>query len=278
MTPQTQQEIAAGLDCPELLAARVVDDGQNNIVLDSGRLIVRLARHRRAEDELRQEAATLAVLAGRLPLAIPAPCIRPIGDRVVSVHSRLPGKALASIADLADAARAARNLAGFLHALHALPIELLPQAADNGQSVWRPLFETAATRLFPLLPTGAAETLAAGFASFLPTVPTLPQTIIHGDFGTGNILVSDGEIAGIIDFAGCSVGDPAYDLAGLVAGLGDEFLPLLDAHYPITTGTHDRIRFYRGLFAVEEALFGLEQGDERALQAGLDALASRTSS
>lgn len=35
---------------------------------------------------------------------------------------------------------------------------------------------------------------------------------IHGDFSTGNILINEQELAGIIDFGGMAVGDPSCDL------------------------------------------------------------------
>lgn len=35
---------------------------------------------------------------------------------------------------------------------------------------------------------------------------------IHGDFSSGNIIIKDGKLAGVIDFGGMGVGDPACDL------------------------------------------------------------------
>ena len=36
---------------------------------------------------------------------------------------------------------------------------------------------------------------------------------IHGDVSSGNLLVRDGKLAGVIDFGGTAIGDPACDLA-----------------------------------------------------------------
>ena len=36
---------------------------------------------------------------------------------------------------------------------------------------------------------------------------------IHGDLHPGNLLVCDGRLAGVLDFADLSAGDPATDLA-----------------------------------------------------------------
>lgn len=39
------------------------------------------------------------------------------------------------------------------------------------------------------------------------------NTLIHGDYTLDNVLVSNNEISGIIDWGGCDIGDPRYDLA-----------------------------------------------------------------
>ncbi|MGZ3609026.1 MAG: phosphotransferase family protein [Ktedonobacteraceae bacterium] len=41
----------------------------------------------------------------------------------------------------------------------------------------------------------------------------IPSTLIHGDFTVDNVLILDGKVTGIIDWAGGGVGDPRYDLA-----------------------------------------------------------------
>jgi aminoglycoside phosphotransferase (APT) family kinase protein len=38
-------------------------------------------------------------------------------------------------------------------------------------------------------------------------------TLIHGDFTIDNVLVRDGEVVGMIDWAGAAYGDPRYDVA-----------------------------------------------------------------
>jgi aminoglycoside phosphotransferase (APT) family kinase protein len=40
-----------------------------------------------------------------------------------------------------------------------------------------------------------------------------PPTLIHGDFTIDNVLVRDGNIAGVIDWSGGAFGDPRYDAA-----------------------------------------------------------------
>ena len=39
-----------------------------------------------------------------------------------------------------------------------------------------------------------------------------PPIWFHGDLHSGNLLANDGRLSAVIDFEGCSVGDPASDL------------------------------------------------------------------
>ena len=39
------------------------------------------------------------------------------------------------------------------------------------------------------------------------------ESWFHGDVAEGNLLLSDGQLAAVIDFGTCGVGDPACDLA-----------------------------------------------------------------
>jgi aminoglycoside 2''-phosphotransferase len=93
----------------------------------------------------------------------------------------------------------------------------------------------------------------------------------HGDFGTGN-LIYDPEarrMAGVIDFGGAGLGDAATDMAGLLSSYGETFLARCAAYYPAIEAASTRIRFYYGTFALQEALFGIENGDEQAFASGM---------
>lgn len=274
MIQPTVQQIAEALQEPEMLTAAVIDSGQNNRILDTGQLIVRVPRHDEARSDLVREATVLAALAPRLPLPVPAPEVLGVAAHVVAVHRRLPGEPLLSLDGMNDAQKheLACDLALFLRALHALPCEILPTSAPtDSMAEWRDLFGQVEAGVLPLIPQDVGASIAAQFDRFLANGP-YPRTIIHGDFGTGNILVHADRVSGVIDFSECGVGDPAYDFASLSAGLGDGFLDLMRACYPGIAGMAERILFYRSTFPLLDALFGLEHGDAKVLEAGLEAL------
>lgn len=270
-------EIASAVGRPEILSAVVIDTGQNNLVLDAGELIVRVPRHVGACRDLERETKALAALAGRLPLAIPSVTVIALASGTFATHRKLPGTPLLGLAGMSDAEcqQLADRLAGFLRVLHTLPADTLgePDDAADPKAEWRSLLADVDENVLPLLPTDIAATVRDRFEQFLVgDGRPFAKAIIHGDFGTGNILVDDGQVSGVIDFAGCAIGDPAYDFASLSAGLGDDFLALMRPSYPGIDGMLERIRFYRSTFPLLDVLFGLEHGDDGALKAGLDAL------
>lgn len=272
----TPAEIAAALKLPP--SPRVVSTGQNNLVLDFGEMIVRVPYHPSGIRELKREADVLAALRPHLPPLVPVLDLRDVDGHVVSVHRKLAGEPIADPGLLPYETRNAfaRDLAAFLIRLHALPVTLLPGAEDvDPLAEWRQLLRQCEDHAFPLLPPDIVADLQQRFQDFLRDLDMPAPAIIHGDFGAGNILAQGGRLSGVIDFAGCGIGDPAYDFASLAAGFGDQFLALVEQHAPISEATRQRMAFYRCTFPLLDVLFGVEHGDDGALQAGLRSLTGR---
>jgi aminoglycoside 2''-phosphotransferase len=128
-------------------------------------------------------------------------------------------------------------------------------------------------RLFATMRPDARATVIRRFESYLEDPRNFDWAPVprHGDFGGSNILFEpeSGQVSGVIDFSGIAWGDPAYDVAGLLACYGEGFLAQAARTYPEIDGHTARARFYRATFALEEALFGCEHGDEAAFNAGM---------
>ena len=94
--------------------------------------------------------------------------------------------------------------------------------------------------------------------------------MIHGDFGAGNILVdeSTGRAVVVIDFSSIALGDPAIDYAA-ISTVHSRVIELLTHRNPRVAQYTKRIAFYRGTFALQEALYGAVVGDDQALAEGL---------
>jgi len=91
-----------------------------------------------------------------------------------------------------------------------------------------------------------------------------------GSHGPGHLLYDSrtNRLTGVVDFGSAGPGDPAIDFAAL-SSAPEPFLAGLAWAYPLAAQVDDRIRFYRGTFALQDALFGIEQGDETAFRAGI---------
>ena len=63
-------------------------------------------------------------------------------------------------------------------------------------------------------------------------------------------------------------GDPALDIAA-VSTLGDALFGRFPATYPAIESMLPRACFYRGTYALQEALHGYKSGDEAAFKAGM---------
>ena len=56
---------------------------------------------------------------------------------------------------------------------------------------------------------------------------------------------------------------------GLLSGYGDAFVARLALSYPQLPQLMDRVRLYQGTFALMEALFGIENGDDEAFESSI---------
>ena len=268
--------------------------GQNSDVLlaNDGSLVFRFPRYEHVLERMRLEAAVLVGLQGRLPLPVPRPLYvyldAPVGQAFLG-YPCLPGEPLwratvQAMAGQAAVERLAGQLGSFLQALHGVPYRevidaRLPRQETRDDTAG--LYARLREKVWPLMDPGPRDRAAAHFESFLgkPANFAFSPALRHGDFGASNILFDRqaGRVTGVIDFTSAAAGDPAYDLAGLFACYGEAFVRSCARSYPAVDGLWQRIRHYAGRFSLEEALFGVENGDEEALRAGLKGFGGSTS-
>jgi aminoglycoside 2''-phosphotransferase len=258
--------------------------GQYNDVLIVDRAwVFRFAKVPDAIKTLQQEITLLHTIQSYITLAIPDPIYNHVATNVVGEtfmgYRMIPGKplwmeAFTAITEPKVRQRMAVQLGVFLHELHYLPIQKIsPQLPPvDTYAEWADLYQRIQVRLFPYMRPEARREVARHFEDFLddPSVYRFQPALRHGDFGTGN-LIFDPEvlsIVGIIDFGGAGIGDPAVDFAGLY-NYGEAFYQHCYSVYPAMEQALPRVHFYRGTFALQEALFGIEHGDNQAFQNGI---------
>ncbi len=265
-------------------SATFLEDGQyNDVLLVNGRTIFRFPRYAGGLEQLALETKILTAVQPYLPLPVPNPTFvqfaNPVVGQAFMGYERIPGEPLypAAFAQIDDKAALAAQLAEFLQALHSVPIHTLvdePLPVSDTREEWLEVYGRIQTKLFPYMRLDACKTVAQHFESVLddPTAYHFAPVLRHGDFGTGNLLHSPTtqQMSGVIDFGFAVLGDPAFDVAGLLT-YGEPFVQQVAHHYPAIADFWPRVRFYAGAFALLEALFGIEQDDAEAFRAGLAA-------
>jgi aminoglycoside phosphotransferase (APT) family kinase protein len=166
-----------------------------------------------------KEHQWLPVLAPRLPLPVPVPLGkgRPGAGYPFSwsIYEWLPGEQ-ATAERISDPGRFAVDLAGFLAALQSV------DAADGPQPGKHSWFRGGTLRTYDAQAQHALAVLDGHidvdlarqiWTTALETPWAGTDVWFHGDMAPGNLLLDDGELAGVIDFGTCGVGDPSCDLA-----------------------------------------------------------------
>jgi aminoglycoside phosphotransferase (APT) family kinase protein len=204
---------------PDLANQRVefLAHGWDNELFRVGdELIARMPRRELGATIIVNEQRWLPLLAPRLPLPIPYPertghsaLGYPYSWSLVPLLAGTP----AADADSLDLAAVAAAVGEFLGALHA------PASPDAPFNQFRgvPLAARAATFAENLRLVGGAvdrDAVLRVWASAL-SAPRYagPPVWLHGDLHPANILVTDGQVSGVIDFGDITSGDPACDLA-----------------------------------------------------------------
>jgi aminoglycoside 2''-phosphotransferase len=265
-----------------IISSQLQDHGQNNLVLVINQdLIFRFPRYQSALDQMVKETTLLNRIQDYVTLPTPSPLYThleaPIGE-AFSAYRRLQGEPLwcetfLRIQDEIVIGHLATDLAAFMRTLHQIPlskvIDLNLPICDT-QDHWITLYEQVKTQLFPKMRPDARFSTTEHFESFLAGdfLQHFEPVLKHGDFGSSNILFDQEtrRVSGIIDFGGACLGDPAYDIAGLLSCFGEEFIGKCTRTYPEIEHYGERILFYSGTFALIEALSGLENGNEAAYQ------------
>lgn len=266
---------------------QVNEIGQNNDVLIVNKSFVfRFPKYQKGIERLRDETIILEHVNKHITLPIPVPIYQSFETfevrKVFTGYQLIPGTPFwrsdfAKIIDEEQLEKIASQLVGFLIELHAISKEqvkrISPKQNFNLRAEFLDLYKRIQEKLVPFMRDNARKNVSGLFDYFFSQINdfTFKPTLIHGDFGASNILwdSSKQEVTGIIDFGGSKLGDPAYDFAGILASYGEGFFKKCIALYPDGIEVAKRTYFYKGTFALQEALHGIENGDKDAFESGM---------
>lgn len=195
----------------------IVAEGWDNAIFRLGdEFAVRLPRRAIAAALIEHEQRWLPELAARLPLPVPVPIrIGVPSARFAwpwSIVRWLPGQSLLHSPG-PDPVAMTGALEEFFRALHH------PAPEEAPRSTWRgvPLEERTAslhTHLDQLDRVIDRKAVLSFWDHALSTSRWPgPPLWLHGDLHPGNLLVTDGQLSGVIDFGDLTCGDPATDLS-----------------------------------------------------------------
>ncbi len=198
----------------------VPDGGWDNCTFRLGAdMLVRLPTAAEYARAVEKEHRWLPVLAAQLPLPIPVPMARGRPGAGFahpwSIYRWLEGVP-ATPQRVANQQRFALDLAEFLLALQRVDPAGGPRPGLHNWFRGGTLrtYDDAARRAMATLGGHVDVALArAIWTDALHARWDGADRWFHGDVAEGNLLLSDGQLAGVIDFGTCGVGDPACDLA-----------------------------------------------------------------
>jgi aminoglycoside 2''-phosphotransferase len=271
--------------CPgiQIRSARLqTHDGEyNDILVVNDDLIFRFPRHAENIPGFWRELQLLKKIRASLPLPIPDPIYTSdevtrsgkvfMGYHLIPGQPLFPG-VLNSVTNEASLRGLAKQLADFLTALHHLTpskpgLNLPPENMPEWVCTF---FSEVREHLFAFMRPDACLALTEQFEHYFNTIDLqlYQPTIIHGDFGGSNILIDNNQISGILDFSSASYSDPALDIAS-VSTYGEPFFTHICQFYAVTESLLGRAKFYRGIFALEEALYGWKNEDKKTFERGM---------
>lgn len=204
----------------DLPVSRVADGGWDNWTFHLGsEMSVRLPSALEYTEAVEKEHRWLPVFAPRLPLPISTPLAKgEPGEGYPfswSVYRWLDGET-ARVDRIAEPVRFALDLAGFIDALQGIEADDGP---GPGQHNWyrggtlRTYDGEANRGLTALAGLVDVELAAEIWKCALDARWDGVRRWFHGDIAQGNLLLRGGQLAAVIDFGTCGVGDPSCDLA-----------------------------------------------------------------
>ncbi len=276
--------------CPDLLVEAVTLDveGQNNdILVVNDEVIFRFPKYDQGVKRLEIETAILTGIQRYLTtVSVPNPIYVSLAKTVGQAFMgyRMIRGELATADDFVTFKQddihqsVAAQLATFLRELHGVPVTEaininLPLSDTHLE--WTETYTRIRDGLFQHMRLNAQESIAEHFETFLNDGRNFAYEPVmrHGDIGPGNIVVDKESwtINGVLDFGSAGLGDPAVDVAWIQyrSGVGESFLKKFYATYPEIESTLERAQFYAGTFALQEALFGIENNDAEAFRRGI---------
>jgi aminoglycoside phosphotransferase (APT) family kinase protein len=186
-----------------------IDEGWDfKVLVVDAEWVVRIPRHTAAAEKLAKEIELLPVIAHAMPVEIPR-FEHVSREPLFVVYRLIEGEPLRD--------EDPEGVRAFLEALHSLDAGGLPVPRPEWLPAWREQADEFRRVVSPLLDRNertSGDALLHEVVSLTGFTPALT----HCDLEPPHLLVRDGHLAGVIDWAGARIGDPALDYGWLLNG------------------------------------------------------------
>jgi aminoglycoside 2''-phosphotransferase len=260
---------------------RLLLEGWDNVVLlADGSHVFRFTRRPDVAEQLRKEVQLLPTLSRYLTLRVPAPEYTWMSGPLPHFmgYRLIPGELRADHMPDSSRDRYSSSIAVFLTQLQGVPLgevgDLVPRyTGGDWRSLYLGLREEVERGVAPRLPPEAASRLLGDFDGYLeePSNFRFSPRLIHRDLSSDHILHDPAteNLTGVIDWGDSCIGDPAFDITGLLADYGLAFAEAVAAAKGDPAEYLERAGFYARNIGVHQALHGLNVGDGAHVEAGL---------
>lgn len=254
---------------------------QHLVLIDEARAAVfRFPRTPGRSGQMRIAAERLRLLAGTA-LPVPELLDARLSDQLGEGHlvlRLLPGTPLDEVSTDALPAQARTRLLAeldlALSQIRALDVTAWPDPGPEWELLWRQLESAAEARQWP---GGLAAHCQRVVVRAAATAAAAPQSVFHGDLGGVNCRIDPqtGSITGLLDWDSAAVGDPATDVAAILAGLGPATATQLRAEFPWWESAEQRYQAYVDTWPLQFLIWAQDHGSA-ADRSSAEALLSRS--
>ena len=247
-------------------------DGWDNLVLEvNGSLIFRFTRR---EDILQQhikELELLPLLNRSLTFRVPNPVYHQTeSPPYYMAYKKIHGKTITSSINRENLVK---TITLFLKELQSIDHKTLEHTQRYTPESWKQEYNELHKRLsrevYPSLELDICESIDSEFSRFHETETEFEPKLCHRDLSSDHILELDGRITGVIDWGDSCVGDPAFDLTGLLMDYGEQVAQKISKNLAYPDEYLIRARFYSKVATFYETLYGLETENEDHIKQGL---------
>jgi len=245
-------------------------------------------RNQKGQEMIANEIKTLNLLKNHVTFKIPDPIFFSTRkDELYMGYKKIEGISLSRCIRMMSSnqkLRIAASIGKILSELHSksLVYHIFPNtnfSLNAFKRDWENKFEKIKDIVYPILSENQKQWVHELYSRYLNNENNFifEPCLAHCDFDTSNIIVNPSifRIEGIIDFEEARLYDPSVDLLFLEEG--EEFMTRIFKNYRIHkyNDLKERIHFFYNQMGLEYLIFGIENGLEEMIKAGISLLIKR---